>query len=939
MKDTLTIPPRLASSPRGVKARFVPGLLAAVGMLLGLGSARAGTVTYDFKTDPTTGPNAIQVFQSGFADDSGNSVYWKDSGGNPDGFLAITWPLGSSSTIAIFPDIDGGKTVTAFKFETDLRIGNPQQNVRAADGFSINFARSSDDVFVNHASSDFATSGAVETGTKTGLAISFDTWSGNTLPDGADIEGIIVRVDNVTVLRYGMPTRNGDCNDTTSLQTGPRDTAYWEDPTTGAKNAGTLPGAAFLPASWAGLCWQHLSVELDDQSKLTVIWKGKTILDHFQTSFFPSPGGIVLAGRTGGADEHTHFDNLKLTTTASTDAKPPTAASNLKAASIKARKVVLTWDPATDDSGRVGYNIYRDGTLLATSVSPTYTDRAVSPTKTYSYAVEAIDPSQNKAAKTAPLSVTTLAEALIPLKGYATFETWDNIGTTAVDALTSDARYPDSPTFKSLATALDTRTVYADDSHENYGGRMTALLTPTDTANYDFFLRSDDASQLWLSTDDKPANLAQIAEETGCCAAFQEPGDPRTTAAPIKLTAGKSYYVQVLWKEGGGGDYAQVAWRKAGDTTAASLLSPIPGSFLSTQGDPTAGPPVITKKPAGTEAAIGGSATFTVESTVGEDPKTYQWSHGGSAIAGATSASYTLNNVAISDLGLYTVTVSNGEGSVSASAALFIKGTLFIEAEDFDYGGGKTITDKPIGMTGKYPGGDFRDLGTDADADIDWHNGGNAGQPYRPNTAVAAGKPNQHPDGIPRGSFDVTVNHVVGWNDDGDWQNYSRTFPAAADYNIYGRLSSGGNPIHSELDEVTAGFGTANQTLSKIGEFNPKRATAGWDSMEYFPLVDDAGKPVVIKGWGGKKTIRWTALPGANQDIDYIMFIPAAAASNGGGAPKLSVAVVAGKVVITFEGTLQGSDTVNGTFADVAGATSPFTADTSKGAKFYKAKR
>jgi hypothetical protein len=40
----------------------------------------------------------------------------------------------------------------------------------------------------------------------TGIAICFDTWAGNTLPDGADIEGIIVRVDNVTILRQEMPT-------------------------------------------------------------------------------------------------------------------------------------------------------------------------------------------------------------------------------------------------------------------------------------------------------------------------------------------------------------------------------------------------------------------------------------------------------------------------------------------------------------------------------------------------------------------------------------------------------------------------------------------------------------------------------------------------------------------------------------------------------------
>src|SRR5437867_1103049 len=181
-------------------------------------STQAGTVTYDFTTNPTNlVTNPIKVYQAGFANSVGDSIFWKDAGGNPGGFLAITWPLGSSTTIAVFPDIDAGKIVTAFKFECDLRIGNPQQNERAADGFSINFARSNDPVFQNDppTAANFATSGAVETGTTTGIAISFDTWSGNNLPDGRDFPdngtiddpgGIIVRVDNVTVLRQSLGT-------------------------------------------------------------------------------------------------------------------------------------------------------------------------------------------------------------------------------------------------------------------------------------------------------------------------------------------------------------------------------------------------------------------------------------------------------------------------------------------------------------------------------------------------------------------------------------------------------------------------------------------------------------------------------------------------------------------------------------------------------------
>jgi hypothetical protein len=144
---------------------------------------------------------------------------------------------------------------------------------------------------------DFAIPGAPEGGTTTGLSICFDTWSGNTWPSGeTDIEGIILRVDNVTKAKVSMPVRNGTCTDATSLQTGP----YNAD----------LAGAP------DGLCWAPLKVDLAENGEVTVTWKGTVIVNKVQTGFLPSAGRIVLAGRTGGANENTHIDNLKITTIA-----------------------------------------------------------------------------------------------------------------------------------------------------------------------------------------------------------------------------------------------------------------------------------------------------------------------------------------------------------------------------------------------------------------------------------------------------------------------------------------------------------------------------------------------------------------------------------------------------------------------------------------------
>lgn len=81
-------------------------------------------------------------------------------------------------------------------------------------------------------------------------------------------------------------------------------------------------------------------------------------------------------------------------------------------------------------------------------------------------------------------------------------------------------------------------------------------------------------------------------------------------------------------------------------------------------------PVAITTQPRAATAAVGAQATFTTAAT-GSDPKTYQWQRNGTALAGATQASYTTPAVASTDNGaLYAVVVSNAAGSVTSSTAM-----------------------------------------------------------------------------------------------------------------------------------------------------------------------------------------------------------------------------------------------------------------------------
>jgi hypothetical protein len=155
-------------------------------------------------------------------------------------------------------------------------------------------------------------------------------------------------------------------------------------------------------------------------------------------------------------------------------------------------------------------------------------------------------------------------------QGYVLFEFWDGIGGgTTIPDLTNNAGYPDNPTSSTWINKFQSPSGRAD----NYGVRGRAFITPPETGDYTFWVAGDDQCQLWLSSDDSPANavmICQVASWTGVAEWGKEAGQK---SAPVALVAGQKYYLEGLMKEGGGGDSLDVGWAGPGIGDAATVIA------------------------------------------------------------------------------------------------------------------------------------------------------------------------------------------------------------------------------------------------------------------------------------------------------------------------------------------------------------------------------
>jgi hypothetical protein len=195
-----------------------------------------------------------------------------------------------------------------------------------------------------------------------------------------------------------------------------------------------------------------------------------------------------------------------------------------------------------------------------------------SATPSYSLTIQATDNATPPLIGSGTVMVNVTSATAISVTGVVQ-EIWTGLSAgTTVSYLTTTANYPYKPNLRRVLSSFDSGADYSD----YYGSRIRAKFIPPSSGNYQFYLSSDDASQLMFSTNPGGTGAAQIASLSSFSNPYEWTKYPSQTSAVQTLVAGQAVYLETLHKEGIGGDHVSVGY--TGPGTAAATV--IPGSLL-----------------------------------------------------------------------------------------------------------------------------------------------------------------------------------------------------------------------------------------------------------------------------------------------------------------------------------------------------------------------
>jgi chitodextrinase len=209
---------------------------------------------------------------------------------------------------------------------------------------------------------------------------------------------------------------------------------------------------------------------------------------------------------------------VSATTLTEPDVSPPSVPGNLRSTGRSMTTIVLAWSASHDNVGVAGYEVYRDGALIANVPRPGYTDKGLGASTSHTYRVRAFDTSNNASADSGAVTVTTLAAPDASPPSTPTNVTATGVSPTAINVTWSASTDNVGVTlYKVYRDGVFVANVAAP-------GFTDQGLTPS--TSYDYRVRAYDANN-------NPSALSAVASGS----TMAQPTTPPPTTPPDPTTA------------------------------------------------------------------------------------------------------------------------------------------------------------------------------------------------------------------------------------------------------------------------------------------------------------------------------------------------------------------------------------------------------------------
>jgi len=368
------------------------------------------------------------------------------------------------------------------------------------------------------------------------------------------------------------------------------------------------------------------------------------------------------------------------------DVTAPTMPSVVTATAASSSQINLVWNPATDvgGSGMAGYQVYENGTKIATVTAASYMVTGLSASTQYCFTIAAYDNAGNISAQSSPACATTP----IPVPAAPSSPSASAVSTSQINVFWQDNSGNESGFYVERAASASGPWTQVGAVGANATTYADAGLTASTTYNYRVRAYNAGGNSGYSAT---------------ASAATQAPPDTTPPSVPsgVTVTANSASQITVKWNvstdTGGSGlagyqvyrdgtmvmtttgasyvdtglassaqhCYSIVAYDNAGNNSSASSQA-----CATTQAPPdTIAPTVPSGVSATATLATQVSVTWSGSSdTGGSGVAKYTVYRNGTLVGTSTATSYTDTGVAQNTQYCYTITASDNAGNTSSSS-------------------------------------------------------------------------------------------------------------------------------------------------------------------------------------------------------------------------------------------------------------------------------